>query len=88
MQRLSFEMVIDRMVEIICREWMSDVSHMHPDLVGASCFQMDLQEGMIISDSEPFIMCDSGFSMFRIDLPLDHGIGNTSDRGETVPMEG
>ena len=33
MQRLSFEMVIDRMVEIICREWMSDVSHMHPDLV-------------------------------------------------------
>ena len=85
MQRLSLEAVIDRMVEIICREWMSDVSHMHPDLVGAACFQMDFQEGMVISDGKPLIMCDSGFSMFRIDLPLDHGIGNTSDRGRDCP---
>ena len=44
MQRLSFEMVIDRMVEIICREWMSDVSPMHPDLVGAPRMQRNIQK--------------------------------------------
>ena len=79
MKGLTFKMIIYRTIQIIRRERVSDVSHMHPDLVGTPCFQMDFQEGVIISDGEPLIMCDRSFAMLWIDLTLDHGIRDTAD---------
>ena len=79
MKGLTFKMIIYRTIQIIRRERVSDVSHMYPNLVSTPCFQMDFQEGVIISDGEPLIMCDRSFAMLRIDLTLDHGIRDTTD---------
>ena len=72
MQRLSFEMVIDRMVEIICREWMSDVSHMHPNLMGAPGFKMNFQKRMFVFDFQSFIVSDSRFSAKKVYMPFNN----------------
>ena len=39
---LSFEVIIDRIVEIVSRKRMADISHMDTNLMGPSCFQMKL----------------------------------------------
>lgn len=70
MKGLTFKMIIYRTIQIIRRERVSNVSHMHPNLVSTPCFQMDFQEGVIISDGEPLIMCDRSFAILRIDLTL------------------
>ena len=79
MKGLTFKMIIYRTIQIIRRERVSDVSHMYPNLVSTPCIQMDFQEGVIISDGEPLIMCDRSFAILRIDLTLDHGIRDTTD---------
>lgn len=71
-ERLTFEAIIYRMVQIIRRKRMADVSHMHPNLMGAPGFKMNFQKRMFVFDFQSFIVSDSRFSAKKVYMPFNN----------------
>ena len=80
MQWLTFKGVINRMIQIIGRKWVSDISHMNPDLMGTSCFKMDFKKRMTVPDIQSLVVSNSRFSFFKIYMTFYHRIIDTGDR--------
>ena len=71
-ERLTFEAIIYRMVQIIRRKRMADVSHMHPNLMSTPCFKMNFQKRMFVFCFQSFIVSDSRFSVKKVYMPLNN----------------
>src|SRR5882724_11637859 len=52
------------------KQWMANMFHVHPDLVGASCFQLALNESNISKAFQNFVMCNGIFAMFTIGISV------------------
>ena len=44
MQRLAFESIVYRIIQIISGEWMSNITHVYTNLMGTSGFEMDFKK--------------------------------------------
>ena len=80
MQWLALKGVINRMIQVIGRKWVADISHMNPDLMGASCFKMDFKKRMTVSDIQSLVVSNSRFSSFKIHMAFYYGIIYPSNR--------
>ena len=52
MQRLTAEAVVNRIIQIISRKRMTDITHMDSDLMCPPCFEMKLQQRIIVRYSK------------------------------------
>ena len=79
-ESLSFYAAVIRVVQIIARKGMTDVAHMNPDLMCASCFQLQQYKrlGTVIIQSA--VMCYCTFPVSKIDLPQDCRITGSCNR--------
>ena len=80
MQWLALKGVINRMIQVIGRKWVADISHMNPDLMGASCFEMDFKKRMTVPDIQSLVVSNSRFSSFKIYMTFYHRIIDTGNR--------
>ena len=69
MQRLALQTKssLARPVNLISQKWMPDRSHMHSDLVRASCFQPALNISKIAETLKHPVVCDRLLPVFLID---------------------
>src|SRR5450432_1033962 len=54
----------------VIEQWMSDIFHMHTDLVSATGFQYASYQGYISQTLKHFKMCDGFFTMFPVRISL------------------
>ena len=72
MKRLPLNPPVIRMIQIITRKRMTNIFHMHPDLMRPPGFQMKLCQRIISANRQPFIMRHRRLPGFKIHFPGDH----------------
>lgn len=80
-QGLPLKIGIIRMIQVVSGEGMADVSHVHPDLMGASGIQNDPKEriALIGADGQALIMGDGVLSVKNIHAALEDGAVPAAD---------
>ena len=79
MQSLTIYHMVIRIVQKISRQWMSDVLHVHPNLMGSSGFQPDSGKGISICHIQPPEMGYGRFTAVKIHHPFHGAVMSTGN---------
>ena len=78
-KRLALKSIINWIIQVIGRKWMTDVSHMNSNLMGTSRFKVNLKKRKVVFCFQALIMSNSRFAVLKINVAFNHRIGHTAD---------